>query len=58
MFYISNYKIIQIIIINKSKIEAIALIEKIIENIIEVVYENLSLILINNRLSLILQSHY
>jgi hypothetical protein len=48
MFYISNYKIIQIIIINKSKIEAIALIEKIIENIIEVVYENLSLILTNN----------
>ncbi len=54
MFYASNYKTIQIIIINKNKIKAIILIEKIIENVIEVVYENLSLILTNNRLSFIL----
>ncbi len=57
MFYTSNYKTIQITIINKSKIEAIALVEKIIENIIEVVYKNLSLILTNNQLSLILQTN-
>ncbi len=53
MFYANGYETMQIMITNKSKIEAIALIEKIIENVIEVVYENLSLVLQTNCLLLI-----
>ncbi len=53
MFYASGYETMQITITNKSKIEAIALIEKIIENVIEVVYENLSFVLQTNCLLLI-----
>ncbi len=48
MFDASSYETMQITITNKSKIEAIASIKKIIENIIEVFHKNLSLMLTNN----------